>query len=89
MLIMTYLQRSGSHCRVWMFISMVRLALVTSVTCLPPFTPPGRFLGWWEGGGVVGRRGVERDYLFTSQQTHTYMHTYHIPVADLGRVKGW
>ena len=33
----------GSQSRVLRFISMVREALVTSVTCAPPFTPPVRF----------------------------------------------
>lgn len=32
-----------SHCRVSRFISMVRPALVTSVTCRPPSVPPVRF----------------------------------------------
>ena len=34
---------SSSQSRVFRFISMVRLALVTSVTCAPPLTPPVRF----------------------------------------------
>ncbi len=33
----------SSHAMVCRFISRVREALVTSVTCLPPFTPPVRF----------------------------------------------
>ncbi len=33
----------SSHCMVCRFISMVREALVTSVTCRPPLTPPVRF----------------------------------------------
>ena len=37
------MQREGSHFKVWRFISMVLLALVTSVTCTPPFTPPVSF----------------------------------------------
>lgn len=38
-----YLHSSSSHCKVWMFISMVRLALVTSVMWRPPLTPPVKF----------------------------------------------
>jgi hypothetical protein len=34
---------SGSQSRVARFISIVRLALLTSVTCTPPLTPPVRF----------------------------------------------
>ena len=34
---------SGSQSRVWRFMSIVRLALVTSVTWTPPLTPPVRF----------------------------------------------
>ena len=34
---------SSFQSRVSMFMSMVREALVTSVTCTPPFTPPVRF----------------------------------------------
>jgi len=36
-------QSWSSHCRVWMFISIVRLALVTSVMYLPPCGPPVKF----------------------------------------------
>ena len=35
--------KDSSHARVLMFISMVLDALVTSVTWLPPDTPPVRF----------------------------------------------
>ena len=42
---MTHLQRKGSHSRVCMFINIVRLALVTSVTWTPPFIPPVRCWG--------------------------------------------
>ena len=38
-----YWQSSGSHCSVCRFINIVLLALVTSVTCLPPSTPPVKF----------------------------------------------
>ncbi len=37
------LRMSGSQSRVARFISMVRLALETSVTWTPPSTPPVRF----------------------------------------------
>ena len=37
------LRISGSQSRVSRFISIVRLALVTSVTWTPPSTPPVRF----------------------------------------------
>ena len=37
------LAMSSFQSRVSMFISMVREALVTSVTCTPPFTPPVMF----------------------------------------------
>ena len=38
-----YLSRNGSQLRVSKFISMVRDALVTSVRCRPPLTPPVKF----------------------------------------------
>ena len=34
---------SSSHSSVFRFISIVRLALVTSVACMPPSLPPVRF----------------------------------------------
>lgn len=40
---LAHLHRSSSHFSVWMFISIVLLALVTSVTWTPPLTPPVRF----------------------------------------------
>ena len=40
---LTHRHRCSSHCSVWMFINMVRLALVTSVTYLPPSGPPVKF----------------------------------------------
>ena len=38
-----YWQSSASHCSVCRFINIVLLALVTSVTCFPPSTPPVKF----------------------------------------------
>mgnify|MGYP001793336868 FL=1 len=39
----TYLISSGSHCSDLIFISIVLLALVTSVANTPPSSPPVRF----------------------------------------------
>ena len=41
------LNNSLSHCCECKFINIVRLALVTSVTCAPPWQPPVRFCMWW------------------------------------------
>jgi len=66
---MTHSQRSGSHCSVCMFINMVRLALVTSVTCTSLLLPPVRFC-------VRIHMVCVHTHIHTHECTHAHTHTH-------------
>jgi len=60
-------QAKASHWSVLRFMSMVRLALVTSVTCTPPLVPPVKFCNCgthrceWECHKIGGGGGRQRE----------------------------
>ena len=72
----THRQRWSSHCSVWMFINMVRLALVTSVTYLPPSGPPVKFYTTATGTGTMTMM-ILQFHTFVSQVVSFFLSEMH------------